>query len=262
MKKILNRHNIEPCILHLPGDGLKKFEPQIQYLKNKEFEVKNKSKLLFLTICTTNIESPLIYQLKKNNLTYVNLVDYIKDDILKFSTKWNWMYKHIALKRFLEKNKDIDEETVILLLDARDIYLNNIDNIYNLFITKYWNRILFCGSKSDYPNSIGEGDDYKKINTVKSTFPVFLNAGGIIAKKWQIEKLVDKILECNKTGYCDTYKLKKQLIDDDQYICKVIQQYVPKEFNHYELLIDDMCDFFQVLCLNKLVDEQTHFICT
>ena len=84
----------------------------------------------------------------------------------------------------------------------------------------------------------------------------------MIIKKWQIEKLVDKILECNKTGYCDTYKLKKQLIDDDQYICKVIQQYVPKEFKHYELLIDDMCDFFQVLCLNKLVDEQTHFICT
>ena len=76
------------------------------------------------------------------------------------------------------------------------------------------------------------------------------------------KKLVDKILECNKTGYCDTYKLKKQLIDDDQYICKVIQQYVPKEFKHYELIIDDMCDFFQVLCLNKLVDEQTHFTCT
>lgn len=65
MKKVLNRHNIEPCILHLPGGWIKKFEPQIQYLKNKKFEVKNKSKLLFLTICTPNIESPLIYQLKK-----------------------------------------------------------------------------------------------------------------------------------------------------------------------------------------------------
>ena len=56
--------------------------------------------------------------------------------------------------------------------------------------------------------------------------------------------------------------MKKQLSDDDQYICKVIQQYVPKEANRYELIIDDMCDWFQVLCLNKLVDAQTHFICT
>lgn len=262
MKRVLNRHNVEPCILHLPGDGLLKFESTISYLKNKKFDVKNKNKLLFLTICTPDIDSPLIYQLKNNNLYYVNLFDYIKDDIYKFNTSWNWMYKHIALNRYFKQHPKIHDDTVVLLLDARDIYLNNIDNIYESFMSKHRNHILFCGSKSDYPNSISDGPNYKVLQTVKSTFPVFLNAGGIITKKYKLVKLVNKLLECNRTGYCDDYKLKKSLINDDQYLCKIIQQYIPKGFESYEIAIDDICDFFQVLCLNQLIDTPDNFICT
>ena len=94
--------------------------------------------------------------------------------------------------------------------------------------------------------------------------------GGGIPTYQEYFKLLDMYCASTKKGFLDLVKmyvfdndlLPKYENDESKYICKIIQQYVPKEFNHYELIIDDMCDFFQVLCLNKLVDEQTHFTCT
>lgn len=254
MKTILNRFNKEPSILHLPGGGLEKFKKYVDELRFKTFE--QEPFVFFLTICTDNIDSPLLYQLKTNNIPHYNLIGLI-EDIYDPNIKWNWMYKYIALQRFFDKYYDnFDPKTLFVLLDARDIYLNNIKGFYK----KYQDlvgvkKILCCGSKSDYPNIIKPTN---KSN--KSKYPVYINAGGIIGRKEYLRTLTNIVLECNKSGYCEDYKLNEDLINDDQYLLKIIRYYLPNEIKYNQIKVDEDCDFFQTICLSEIRIENNLYI--
>ena len=247
MKTILNKFGEEPFILHLPGNGMKDFYQNISFVENKPITYNENIHIIY--ICTPNIDSPLERQLIKNKIPYTNIVSYINDDYLKVSKKWSWMYKHIAIKRFLHdtetlKAKKINEWTTFIVLDASDVFINKLENIVSTY-NKYWgsSRVVFCGTKSDYPNECFYDIPYNKTPTVKSDFCIFINCGGYICTgKWLL-KLTNAILKYNSIGYIGDYELNHVLIDDDQYLCKIMQK--RHALGYRKIIVDENCRIFQ-----------------
>ena len=256
MKTILNKFGEEPFILHLPGNGMKDFYQNISFVENKPIHYNENIHILF--ICTPNIDSPLERQLIKNNIPYTNVVSYINDDYLKISKKWSWMYKHIAIQRFLNdyktlKKKQIDNETIFIVLDASDVFINKLENIVSTYNKYCENQILFCGTKSDYPNECFYDIPYNKTPTVKSEFCVFINCGGYICNKYYLLELTNAILKYHSLGVIGDFKLNNVLIDDDQYICKIMQK--RHVLGYQRLIVDEYCRIFQSASARTKITE-------
>ena len=256
MKKVLNKFGAEPFIIHLPGDGMKDFYHYISFLEDKPITYNENIHVVF--ICTPDIDSPLERQLIKNNIPYTNILSFIQKDYLKISKKWNWMYKHIAMQRFLNdwetlESKNISKTTYFIVLDASDIIINHLDNIVDTYKKNYKNKIVFCGTKSEYPNEYFFDKNYKQTPTHKANFCVYINNGCYLANYHYLNKLTELILQCNSTGLCGDYKLLPHLINDDQYICKVIME---KQILGYNTMyVDDYCVFFQSASACTIINE-------
>ena len=255
MKTILNKFNGEPYIIHLPGDGMNDFYHYISFLEDKEITFNENIYILF--ICTPNIDSPLERQLIKNNIPYTNLLSYVEKEINTYK-KWNWMYKHIALKRFLKcasegQIKGVSKKTYFIVLDASDVIINRLDDIVKTYHTYFNQKVVFCGTKSDYPNECFYNKNYKQTPTVKSNFCVYINNGCIMTNFDLLKKITDEILQCNKTGLCGNFILNHVLIDDDQYICKIMQKRMILGYG--KIKTDDMCILFQSASAGTYITE-------
>lgn len=261
MKTILNKFNEEPYILHLPGNGLKDFYHYISFLENKDITYNENIHIIF--ICTPNIDSPLEKQLIKNNIPYTNVVSYINDDYLKIFSHWNWIYKHIAIKRFLNdektlKTKNINDDTYFIVLDASDVFINKLEDIVKTYRTYYNKKYLFCGTKSDYPNECFFNKNYNNTPTVKSNFCIYINCGGYMCNKKYLQILTESILKYHSSASCGDFKFNPVLIDDDQYICKVMQK--RHALGYDKIIVDDYCRIFQSASARTNICENNEFI--
>lgn len=147
------------------------------------------SQIIYVTIGSD--EKKMNYLKKSGEIKDIN-INYI-------IVKWKGYIDKI--KYMIEYIKDYQDNDIICFIDAYDVIVSNIEDIYKKFI-KYNCNILFSSEFICYPYS--NIDRYTNIN-LKTNFK-YLNSGGYIGyKKNLYEMLISKPLEeiellCNNGG--------------------------------------------------------------
>jgi hypothetical protein len=200
--------NTNPCLLHFNGGSKKLIS------KEKIDEIINSSKIKLpedLTIITFKFGDgrfPLIEQLEKNNIKYINACNYYDIKTWDNTLKLKLIYKVIS-----EVNTEYS-----ICLDANDILLaDNFENILN----KLNSNLIFSASVIKYPNVIIPKE--KKLKYLYSE----LNSGSLLGETNEIYKYITSLQ--NEDNYWDS----------DQFIIR----YYSSIYN-YDL--DYNCDLFQV----------------
>jgi hypothetical protein len=224
-----SKHKV--LITHFAGNSKRINRKYLDEFKEITFTMPDNINIV--SIITKNIleDSPLNYQLNKNNISYLNpLKD--KDVVWKFCDK---------VKYILEALNEADKEYT-LILDGNDTAIvNDLNNIVDVFNT-YNKDIIFNATRFRYPkvdlDNVKDRDKYG--------IYCWLNSGCCFGK-------IDKV----KEFYNYIYSLilqDKTPVDCDQY-------YTRKAFNDFQdtVFFDYDCRIFQMFYLNFLIIDDNVF---
>ena len=213
MKFINARKSTKPLILHFNGGNKKKITDKLLNLIIYPAKIKKPQDLSIITFATYDIidKSPLIKQLKENNINFFNICDYYSIE------KWNNIKKIELLYNFLKDNFYIKTKYLIVL-DSLDILLSeDFENIIDLF--KISNKKILYGSTINrWPDVIIEDEnDLVNLGSHK-----YLNAGTVIAEtKYFIDfiSLCKKNINYNENLWeSEQYEIRKNYINYDKNI--------------------------------------------
>lgn len=163
--KILSKTGKEACAIHFCGYSKKNLS---SYLYRMSQQIVTKpSNVTIITFAQDNLHYPLIEQLTKSNIEYVNLA---KDIV-----GWENTLKPSLILQSLEK---VSTEYAVIL-DAADVVLTEtFSDIVELYQT-YGKDILFSGNSVQYPNvPLDSLTSRESWGTEK-----YINSGCIIGKK-------------------------------------------------------------------------------
>jgi hypothetical protein len=156
--------------------------------------------------------------------------------------KWRGFVDKI--KYMIECIKDYNDNDIVCFVDAYDIIVSNVEDIYNRFI-KYNCNILFSSEFICFPYSNIEG--YTNINS-KTNFK-YLNSGGYIGYKKNIyEMLKYRTLE-------EIYILCKNGGDQNFFTQYYLNNKINNEIN---IKLDTNQEIFQSMCCVNFYDFELH----
>lgn len=226
MDKYLNVYGQPIKIAHFPGDSKYLNKQLLNKFKWTPITVPDNIKII--TIATSNIEnsSPLLQQLKTNNIPYINVVPQEFDQ-----THWINSNKIQLISECLEQ---ISTEYV-LLLDALDVaILDNLDCIIDLY-KSYNVEVLYNGTVNNYPSiEIEEIPNRDELGTWG-----FFNAGCCIGKTEALKQIYAEALEMVNNPSEDDLKHKAS---EQYFIRKVYAKHVSDGL----IGVDYQCKIFQV----------------
>ena len=220
LKQFVNKNLITTNILHFPGEASHIKEYWLTLIEEKS-SFANVDNLTIITFATDENNSPLINQLKRNNINYINAVDDKSD--------WVNTKKIGYLLNALEKV----ETEYVLILDGYDVVIQDLNNILDKFKTLN-HRIIFNATHNNYPNI-----EIDKIPNRESLGDFcYLNAGGCIGYKEDIQKFYQKVLAVQNN--VENPNNSEQLL-----VRTVFAEYSDKKDNNF-VFIDYSSTIFQV----------------
>jgi len=218
--------NNSPYILHTPGMGKEKAGAFLYF--GKENEISISPKIAIVTIATNDVLDycPLIYQLNKNDIQYINAAKYYDH-----SKEWEKVNK---LNLLIQAFEEVTTEYV-LVTDANDVViLRDLDNEFISAWNQYNCNILYNAGQYNYPKAlqvVKESVEWDNIRNMNVYTNHYLNAGVCFGKS-------DVIKEFYKSAY-DIYESHEyEHIDSEQYYIKLAYQH------RDDVKIDNGCHLF------------------
>ena len=235
LSQFVNKQLYPQNILHFPGEAsyLKEYWVTLMEEKSAFSSVDN---LTIITFATDENNSPLINQLKRNDIDYINAADTDSD--------WVNTKKIGYLLNALDKVKT----EYVLILDGYDVVIQSLDGILEKFKSLNY-RIIFNATHNNYPDI--EVD--KIVNREKLGDFCYLNAGGCIGYKDDIRNFYEEVKEIQSK--VDNPNNSEQLL-----VRTVFAKYSGKQDNNF-VFIDYNCMIFQVwnscFSVGKIGDRYT-----
>lgn len=222
----------EPLLIHFNNDKNKIVyqESFFNCITKSDIVIEKPDDLTILTFAfgSEEIEFPLIKQLKKNGIEFINLCNFIDID------KWSMTLKISMLYDYL--NSDNIKTKYVLVLDASDVVIgDNFNKITDKF-KKTNKKILYGAGQNRYPNIqiLNEKIEYNRSPNR------YLNAGTVIG---EVEYLKDFISKA-KNNISDN----RNIWNSEQYVIrKTLLEYENKEKIDY----DSNCLIFQTMDKTK-----------
>lgn len=169
---------LEAYILHLPGKGKEFLYYYLDELKEQMFTLDKDVTLITTATKDTLNNCPLIYQLNKSNISYINSAE-------NYTEEWQKITKLPLICNSL-----LNVTTpYVLILDANDVVvLKDINTQFIETFNQYNCDILFNGSQYLYPKIISA--HIEKSNN-SPFINHYLNAGVCFGRIDQVKKLYD-----------------------------------------------------------------------
>jgi hypothetical protein len=225
-----------PNILHFQGKAKNHYSYLFSLMcKNK---LTNPDDIQIVTCVSDESLSPLIAQLKQNNIQYTNC----------FKGSFYTMWENTMKIRFLaEFFKTADPNKIYLIVDGYDVAIQSLEGLYKKFLDANM-EIIFNATKHNWPDvSIDKLEQRDFIGEFKC-----FNAGACIGYGYKLKDFYDECLnELNNTAF-NPWK-------SEQYIVrKVWAGY--SVFEHRDVDFDWQCNIFQTFGSTKLekIDENNY----
>ena len=220
LRTFINKQLLPPNIFHFPGSASYFKEYWIDlFEKNAVF--KEAENLTIITFATNEDESPLITQLKRNGVKYINAVD--------SEAAWVNTQKISYLLKALEQVTT----DYVLVLDGYDVVIQDLNGILEKFKELNY-RILFNATNNNYPEI--EVDSIP--NRDKLGDFCYLNAGGCIGYREDLKKFYKEVLEIQD-------KVENPNNSEQLLVRTVFAKYSDKKDNDF-VFIDYSSMIFQV----------------
>jgi hypothetical protein len=233
LRTFVNKQYSPINIFHFPGTASNFKEYWVELLEKKS-TFNGVENLTIITFATNEDESPLISQLKRNGVKYINAVNTEKD----------WVNTQ-KIQYLLDALKQVNTDYV-LILDGYDVVIQNLDGILEKFNRlKY--RIIFNATHNNYP----EMEIDKIPNRERMGEFCYLNAGACIGYKEDIKRFYEEVLEIQD-------KVENPNNSEQLLVRTVFAKYSDKEDNDF-VFIDYSSLIFQVwnsgFTIGKLNDK-------
>ena len=210
---ITDTFNNSPYILHTPGMGKGRAGAFLYF--GKESEISVAPEIAIVTIATDDIldSCPLIYQLNKNNIPYINAAEYYDH-----SKEWEKVDK---LSLLIQAFEAITTEYV-LVTDANDaVILRDLDNKFISKWKQYDCDILYNAGQYNYPKEVHvpkESIDWDNVRNMNVYTNHYLNAGVCFGKLETIKQFYKQAYDIYTSG-------EYEHIDSEQYYIKLAYTY-------------------------------------
>jgi len=220
LKTFVNKQLSSPNIFHFPGSASHFKEYWIELLEKKS-TFKDVENLTIITFATNEDESPLISQLKRNGVKYINAVNSEKD--------WVNTQKIQYLLNALEKVTT----DYVLILDGYDVVIQDLNEIIEKFKSLNY-RIIFNATHNNYPEM-----EIDKIQSIEKLGEFcYLNAGGCIGYREDIRRFYGEVLDIQN-------KVENPYNSEQLLVRTVFAKYSDKKDNNF-VFIDYSSIIFQV----------------
>lgn len=189
-------------VLHLPGEGKKYLGHMLNKLKEDTITVDKDISIITTATENTLDSCPLIYQLNKSSLNYINSAEECDGSV--------WLKKmKLPLIRDALKNT---VTPYALILDANDVAITrDIDHKFISIWKEFDCDILFNGSQYLYPKGISAPIEKEHNSPFVNHY---LNAGVCFGK-------TDKLLQLYETAYYHSEHEHYAPIDSEQYYIRI-----------------------------------------
>lgn len=130
----------QPNIFHFQGQSRYHYAPLFKEISAQEID--NDSRIHILTIATDTNLSPVIRQMERNNVSFINLWNN------SYYCSWTNIKK---IELIIDQLSKLQNKDIVLMMDGYDTAIRSLNGLYEKFVNNPY-KILFNGTKHNWPH--------------------------------------------------------------------------------------------------------------